>query len=85
MMTGMRRVRKLFGGPSERIRASQDRPPTEDPQPVSALITQDSAQQSTLIAQSLFDSGALAEGQTVTVEGHRVMRVTVERGRVVLV
>ncbi|WKK72320.1 hypothetical protein Q0F99_04845 [Rathayibacter oskolensis] len=50
-----------------------------------AVVTQDAIEQSTRVAQSLLDGGGLKAGQTVTIEGHRPMTVTVENEKVVLV
>lgn len=68
-----------------RLQHSQDVPPATADGPQPALITQDSVEQSTLVAQSLLESGGLKAGQTITIEGHRSMTVTVEADRVVLV
>lgn len=68
-----------------RLQHSQDVPPAPAEGPKPGLITQDSVEQSTLVAQTLLESGGLKAGQTITVEGHRPMTVTVENERVVLV
>ncbi|KQQ05523.1 MULTISPECIES: hypothetical protein [unclassified Rathayibacter] len=68
-----------------RLARSQDTPPAPAEDTTTRLVTQFPIEESTRFAQSLLDGGGLTAGQTVMIEGHRPMTVTVENGKVVLV
>ncbi|MWV51258.1 hypothetical protein GRS96_18465 [Rathayibacter sp. VKM Ac-2803] len=68
-----------------RLPRSLDTPPAAVEAGTTTLVTQFPLEESTRVAQSLLDGGGLKAGQTVMIEGHRAMTVTVEEQKVVLV
>ena len=67
-----------------KLRRNRPTPSGRPSIPPSALTTQDFLAQSTRVAQSLHDCGALTAGQLVTIEGHRLMTVTIHDNTVTL-